>query len=401
MKVVLVNTLYYPYQVGGAEKSVQFLAEALVGEGFECYVITLSPEGRESTDLHNNVRIHRIPLDNLYWPFGNESRKPLQRLQWHLQDLYNRNCQRRIEKLLKQIGPDIVHTNNLAGMSVAVWRACKRQGIAVAHSARDYYLIHPNCKLYANGAIQKPDSLTCKVWSFLKKRESHLVDAFLSISDHMRDSHVRQGFFRNASTKTIYNPITLPTDAAPRSREGSTGPVFGFIGRLDESKGIETLLQAFNSLGEQHHLVIAGTGDEAYLKALRAKASHRNIEFVGHVEPGNFFGQIDYLVVPSKWAEPLGRVVLEAYAHGIPVLGSEAGGIPEIIKSGVTGLTFQPHSSADLLDKIQQIQEIPHQQLSANCQQYAKTFSHTRIVDSFIDAYKTAIKRSPASGESN
>lgn len=394
MKVVLVNTLYHPYHVGGAEKSVQFLAEALAMEGFECHVITLSSEGLESTDRYNSVYIHRIPLDNFYWPFSSESKNPLKRLQWHLKDLYNRSCQRRIEKLLKQINPDIVHTNNLAGISVAVWGACKRNGIAVVHSARDYYLIHPNCKLFANGTNQNPNSVTCKVWSFLKKRESSHVDAFLSISDHMRDIHIKQGFFRNAQAETIYNPITLPADFSARRREVSIGRVFGFIGRLDESKGIETLLEAFSGLGEEYRLVIAGTGATAYLDELRTNASHRNIEFIGHVNPRDFFEQIDYLVVPSKWAEPLGRVVLEAYAHGVPVLGSEAGGIPEIINSGVTGLTFQSHSPADLLKKIQQIQSIPYEHLSESCLQYAKTFSHTRIVSSFINAYRNAIERS-------
>lgn len=401
MKIALVNTLYHPNHIGGAEKSVQFLAEALVGEGFECHVITLSPEGLEGTERHNNVSIHRIPLDNRYWPFSNESRSPLQRLQWHLKDLYNRSCQRRMEKLLKQIAPDIVHTNNLAGMSVAVWRACKRQGIAIAHSARDYYLIHPNCKLYANGANQNPDSLTCKVWSFLKKRESNLVDALLSISDHMRDIHIEHGFFRNAHAETIYNPIVLPAEITPRSREGHSEAVFGFIGRLDESKGIETLLQVFNNLDKHHRLVIAGTGDAAYLNELRALARHPNIEFIGHVKPCDFFERIDYLVVPSIWAEPLGRVVLEAYSYGVPVLGSEAGGIPEIIKSGTTGLTFRPYSPADLQEKIQQIQKISHEQLSENCLQYSKNFSHTQIVGRFIDAYKKAIDRNSGSGESN
>ena len=60
------------------------------------------------------------------------------------------------------------------------------------------------------------------------------------------------------------------------------------------------------------------------------------------MEPPEFFTQIDVLLLPSLWQEPLARVILEAYAYGVPVVGSRRGGIAEHIEDGVTGLLFDP-----------------------------------------------------------
>jgi glycosyltransferase involved in cell wall biosynthesis len=66
------------------------------------------------------------------------------------------------------------------------------------------------------------------------------------------------------------------------------------------------------------------------------------------MDPAAFFSEIDALVVPSIWEEPLGRVVHEAFAFGKPVLASRMGGIPEIVQDGVNGILVEASSSTAL-----------------------------------------------------
>jgi len=89
MKVALLNTLYHPYRIGGAERSVQLLAEGLVARGHKVVVITLDqPETPAKKETINGVDVYRVPLHNNYWPFADSYRKPsiVRRALWHCRD---------------------------------------------------------------------------------------------------------------------------------------------------------------------------------------------------------------------------------------------------------------------------------------------------------------------------
>jgi glycogen(starch) synthase len=244
------------------------------------------------------------------------------------------------------------------------------------HSARDYYLIHPNAKLYSRGAVQRANSLTCRIWSAVKRRQSKHVDGFISISHYVKDLHLGAGFFPRAKTATVYNPVTIAAD----TKHKLTGPwTYGYLGRLDESKGLELLMEAFARLDDdQSRLLIAGRGDVAYEVELKQRAGAR-ITFLGKVTPAEFFPMIDCLVVPSHWAEPLGR--------------SNAGGIPEIIDVGSTGLTFTSGSAAELEQCLVDICRLPKTQAIADCEVMAQRFSGDTIVKSYAAFYERVIEQ--------
>ena len=64
------------------------------------------------------------------------------------------------------------------------------------------------------------------------------------------------------------------------------------------------------------------------------------VRFLGFVDPDTVYAKIDVLVVPSLWEEPLGTIVLESYAHGIPVIVADSGGMKEMVEHGRTGIIF-------------------------------------------------------------
>jgi glycosyltransferase involved in cell wall biosynthesis len=111
---------------------------------------------------------------------------------------------------------------------------------------------------------------------------------------------------------------------------------FLFLGRLSEEKGVRFLLDAWRRIGDPDaRLVIAGAGPEEQFLRRRAKELNlRGVDFRGFVSPdqqGPLWRGARALVVPSIWDEPFGLVVLEAWAHGRPVLVSSRGALPEIV----------------------------------------------------------------------
>ncbi|GAB7213575.1 glycosyltransferase [Dickeya ananatis] len=74
MRILIINTLYHPYKVGGAEVSVQLMAEALVQRHHQVQVLCLTPEKQRSETVINGVAVCYVPLANDYWPFDGEKK---------------------------------------------------------------------------------------------------------------------------------------------------------------------------------------------------------------------------------------------------------------------------------------------------------------------------------------
>ena len=135
---------------------------------------------------------------------------------------------------------------------------------------------------------------------------------------------------------------------ACRKALGLEGFVVGYAGRLVKEKGIEILLEAVKKLSGNAVLCFCGDGE---MKGqLRAEPLVQWIGTLSREELPQFYGALDVLVLPSQttpsWKEQFGRVIVEAQACGVPVVGSDSGAIPEVI--GDAGLVF-PEKDADAL----------------------------------------------------
>ena len=332
MKVLLLNTLYYPYSHGGAEKSVQTLAENLVLSGEEVQVITLG-ESTERYDL-NGVGIWSIKIKNRYWPFSDNEKSREDKFFWHLKDVRNTSYVQDLNKIIKGFEPDIIHTNNLSGFSTHVWAIAKKQNIKIVHTLRDYYLQCPSATKFKNNKICSNTCVDCYFLSIIKKKASQNVDCVVGISDFILKDHIKEGYFSNSHKEVIYNGFEIEiSENKQKDIIENKKIVFGFIGQINTSKGIEVLLESFNNLLEFENwsLVIAGRINDDYKNKLREICKSDRIKFLGFTNPEKFYNSIDVVIVPSAWNEPFGRVLIEAAIKGKVILGSETGGIPELL----------------------------------------------------------------------
>jgi glycosyltransferase involved in cell wall biosynthesis len=140
-----------------------------------------------------------------------------------------------------------------------------------------------------------------------------------------------------------------------------------FLGRLHPTKGLDILLQAISSLPnaplELHVYGIREDPEGAYARALRqAAAGDPRIRFCAPVpsdQVPTLLRGFDVLAVPSRWLETGPLVVLEAFAAGVPVIGSKLGGLVELVDDGVNGLLVEPESVESWSAVLRQLIEEP------------------------------------------
>lgn len=390
-RVLLVNTLYAPYQVGGAERSVRFLAQALREEGFDTTVACTDPGAGIREDDVDGVRVYRVGLRNVYWPFGEVERSAASKVVHHALDDGNPLMAAAFAKVLDTVRPALVHTNNIAGFSSAIWKATKRRGVPVVHTLRDYHLLCVRATMFRNGRICGTPCADCRLLTLRRRRATRHVDTVVGISRAVLAEHLDRGLFAGAHNTIIYNPSRI-SPRMPRGNVGGEGRVtFGYLGRVSPEKGIEFLLHVLRSVGtEGWHLRVGGTGDPEYMNRLGALAHGLPVEFAGHVDPEAFFPTIDVLIAPSLWHEPMGRIIIEAFGYGIPVVGSRRGGIPELIAEGVTGWTFDPSVPDDLRMRLEALSQAREQltRMKDACREAALAFAPPVVARRYADLFR-------------
>jgi Glycosyltransferase len=143
--------------------------------------------------------------------------------------------------------------------------------------------------------------------------------------------------------------------------------LIGYIGRLDESKGIDSLVRAMEVVIQRDHNVkfLIGGGGLLYNDIndfVTRKALSDNIRLVGwirHSEIPLYLNKLKLLILPSD-SEGLPTIVLEAMACGTPVLATSVGGIPDIVIDEVTGFILSSSSPAVIVENIDRVKNFPH-----------------------------------------
>lgn len=188
---------------------------------------------------------------------------------------------------------------------------------------------------------------------------------------------------------------------APESKQPKKRFTILYAGRFVEEKGLDILLKAMSLTTKEASLVLVGDGplkDTLKEQANRLKIKEQ-VQFLPPVEqdsmPG-LYAQADALVLPSRgtpvWKEQYGRVLLEAMACKVPVIGSDSGAIPEVI--GDAGLIFQEDDAGSLAQCIQHLMENPTLQKDLAERGYKRVtslFSQKIIAQKTNEFYKKAM----------
>lgn len=345
MKILLTSSLYAtpqaPKLVGGAEIFARRFAESLQDNGDSVEVIRAASGPDQPVEECNGINIHSAPVRNVYYPFTEQKNVAI-RSMWHAIEDWQGAAPLVSERILA-FKPDVLHSNNLSGLTTAIWKAAAEHRIPVIHTLHDYYLVCPRCSRFAQGHSCKHTCRSCELLTVNRRRATRWLSAVVGVSQRVLDIHVDLGLFADTPVRTVIHNASTAT-LVPHTPTGSdNGVTFGFIGRLTEEKGVDNLVQALAAVPpDQVRLLIAGRASDQEQQRLKAMAPGACIEFLGFVAPDEFYRQIDVVIAPSIWEDPGPLVVADAHAAGKPILGTPFGGMLEVIKHGVTGWLTEP-----------------------------------------------------------
>jgi glycosyltransferase involved in cell wall biosynthesis len=193
----------------------------------------------------------------------------------------------------------------------------------------------------------------------------------------------------------IFKPGEKPKDPG-------RGFVVGFVGRFVFEKGVDLLIEAVAALPGVWRLVLAGSGPERdrLERLVRELGIGERVFFDGQIPSTQmpaYYGQLDALAVPSRtrpnWTEQFGRVLVEAMACGVPVVGSNSGEIPNVI--GDAGLVFEENNAADLRRHLLHLQQQPElrRELSLRgCQRVRERYTQARIAEQTVEVYREVVR---------
>lgn len=348
MKVLLVNKFHWPK--GGSEKYYFELGELLKQHGHEVAYFSMEDEKNISTgdkeyfvpkfDLNNSSKLKALDV------------------------IYNKKNQKIMEYALDDFKPDIVHLNNFQRqLSASIIKPCVDRNIPIVFTAHDVQAICPAitmmdndknpCELCIGGryinCIKKSCNKGSKLKSILGALEGYYyrknkiytdkISYIITPSEFYRKKFIEDGVNEN-KIKAIHNSIIMGDYNVKVEDEGYAL----YFGRLSKEKGILNLINAFKKC-KKGTLYIAGEGPEKdtienIIKENKLEKRVKLLGFLNKEEMTEVTRKCKFVVVPSIWYENCPYSVLETLAIGKPVIGSNMGGIPELVSDNENGYIY-------------------------------------------------------------
>lgn len=271
--------------------------------------------------------------------------------------------------VVRKVKPDVVYLHSSFSLLTAPF---------IKLLFRDVYVIYQPHGVYYDPHVPR-NILKLALIKKVEKLLVYFVDLVISISKYEMNllEEVHGGskicLLKNSTreSKVLFSPTSL--------RSG-----YLFVGRLDEQKGIDRLIDFWRSNCPNDVLNVVG---ESVRSDFSYKSSH-SIKFHGWVDANQldkYYSSAQAVIVPSRW-EGFGLVAIEAFRNGTPVIASDRGALPELVTHAVTGYTFEfddfDASLRRSMNLLSQTDDLVS--MYENCyMEYVKSYSNISYIDRF------------------
>lgn len=319
--------------IAGAENHLIELLAGLRARGVDARLLLLAAPDGSGAGFAEALTLRGVPVTQVT-------------IRGHLDPL----LLRRLRRALRDLQPDVVHTHLFHADTYGIL-AAKLAGVPLVYSSR-----HDDDPRRRQPMLRIVNAL---LW--------RMATGGVAISEAVRRFTIQIEGAPARKIQRIYYGVPLPVPVYDRKRARQVmrdligapqdAPLLGMVCRLMDAKGIPDALQAFAQIAPEFpdaHFVIAGDGP---LRSTLEKYAHalsidRRVHFLGwQDDPYKVMAAIDVLLMPSV-REGFGLSILEAMSQSVPVIGSTASAIPEVIAHGETGLTVPPRDPAALADAL-------------------------------------------------
>ena len=397
LRILHIASEYPPLQVFGLGRAVCDLAVAQAAHGHEVHVVTNSIGGRDPDAVVDGVRVHRISFPPP--PKPPDDTMAVQQ--------FNICALQTAQAVAGRHGaPDVVHVHDwltvLSGRMLA-W---------LHPGARLVCTIHDTAQGKHFGRLTRPQQYA----AHLERWVGQEAELIICCSDYVR-GEMMDGYNVPAEKIAV---IPCGVDERRWRVEGDLATyrtlfarpeerIVGYVGRLDQEKGIPTLVEAFAAALAAYpeaRLVLVGKGvlqEKLHEQAQQAGIADR-VRFAGYLTGpalAAFYRCCDVLVVPSLY-EPFGIVALEGMISRTPVIASNAGGLAEIIQHERNGLSFPAGDAPALARELARLLGAPElgQALAERAYQDARErYDWGDIALQTVQAYGVKQQAAAAAGE--
>ncbi len=423
MRILHLVHQYPPEHVGGTELYAQTLAQAQVRRGHQVSVVAPAslPPGKAVVGTEETgVDVYRLPL-------GRRSSTGVFRSTFG-----NSRLAAGLAEVMDRVQPDIVHIEHLMGWpAAAMLDLLTERHIPYVIALHDYWYRCANAQLLTNtdqSICDGPDALAVNCARCALARAGLPGALATAVSPVMRRRNDVLGavfaaagcvIAPNEFVRSIVTGLGLPSDrlvvvpwgmdlpadlpqirqAADSQRAAShVAPLrLGYMGSLSHQKGIHVLVEAVNAL-PANGVTLDIYGNPSvfpnYVAELRRLATHPGIRMAGLVpraEVWSRLAELDVLVLPTLWYEASPLTIDEAFAAGTPVVGSDIGALPSMIRDSVDGLLFPPGDAVALTTLLQALHAQPEQvaALRSAIRPVKTMDTHAAEIDALYDAIAT------------
>jgi glycosyltransferase involved in cell wall biosynthesis len=360
----------YHYRRGGADVAYLEQSELFMRNGWEVASFSMMHE-KNIASPWDRFFVQEIEFGHTY--------SRLRLLENAVKSIYSFEAASKVRALIRRMRPDIAHAHNVYHhLSPSVLRAVKEEGIPVFLTLHDVKILCPARTMWRHGMVCEDcrggrihnvvrhkcmkDSLALSSLMFLESGAHRLlglyknnVDKFISPSLFVMKKFVEWGW-----PEDRFVHIRNFVDAATYVPSYRPGRAFLYFGRLSGEKGVSALVRA--AAMARVSLWIVGTGPELQALKVLAESLHADVTFFGYKTGEALWDLVRgarAVVLPSEWYENAPLSILEAFALGKPAIGARIGGMPEMIRDGVTGRLFESGNVQDLAQTLVSVAEKP------------------------------------------
>jgi len=401
MRVIMLSWEYPPKIVGGISRHVYDLAHALVKQGVEVHVVTCEHPGAKAEEVEDGIHLYRVTPSGP----GNDFIHWIQ----FLNDAMLARADTLIPELLAEdsASPLLLHPHDwLAHFAAAALKHKYHLPLVATIHATEYGRnngINGPTQEYINSVewnLQNEAWRVIVCTEFMKRECEHALHTPWGKMDVVPNG-VDAAKFQLPDFTTEERTAFRAQYAAPEEK------IIFFVGRMVREKGVQVLIEALPKVRWGYHdakLLICGGGYREHLVNLAAYLGmERHVYFAGFVPDEDLikiYSIIDIACFPSLY-EPFGIVALEAMAAKVPIVVSDAGGLPEVVENGVTGITTyagNPNSLADGLLKLLHEPETAQRMVTAASERVLTTFNWDTIATQTTAVYERVWSEYKASG---
>lgn len=412
MKILLVNYRYFIS--GGPEKYMFNIKEMLEQEGHEVYPFSVHSDKNVPTEYDKYFVDPIGGRDAVYYDDYKKTPKTIMKLL--SRSIYSFEVKKALKRMIADVKPDIVYIIHFVNkLSPSVISAAGEMHVPVVLRLSDYFMLCPRFDFLYGQKICE-DCLMGKYGSCIKKKcvkgsifasavrvfsmKVHKaikiydkVDAFVTPSGFLKEKLMQSGI----EEKKIH---WIPTFYKGQPEQAVSAGQYGlYFGRISEEKGVEVLVKAYEKLGDNYQLKIAGDDSTALAVKLKQYVKDKkmhNVEFLGF-RKGEALNECirnsKYTFVPSICYDNLPNAALESFAFRKPVIASNLGSLPELIRDGYNGLLFQTNDADDLARRVRELDDEVVKQMGENaCQvlkeRYAEKLHYTKLMELFEEVIR-------------